>query len=145
MNVHLTVTAGGATAAPFGSFDTPINGTQNITGAIPVTGWALDDIGVQSVRIWRDAVSGEAPGLWFIGDAVFVEGARPDIETDYPGYPANSTAGWGYMLLTNMLPNHGNGAYTLYAYATDKEGNFPCSGQDRRLRQCSRDEAVRDD
>ena len=123
VNVHLTVTLLGSTASPFGSFDSPVNGTQNITGAIPVTGWALDDIGIQSVRIWRDAVSGETAGQWFVGDSVLVEGARPDIETGYPGYPMNSTAGWGYMLLTNMLPNHGNGSYKLYAYATDMEGN----------------------
>ena len=35
----------------------------------------------------------------------------------------NYAAGWGYMLLTNFLPNHGNGTYKLYAIATDKEGN----------------------
>ena len=128
VNVHLTIAATGSTAAPFGSFDTPLNGTQNITGAIPVTGWALDDIGIQSVRIWRDAVSGETPGQWFVGDAILVEGARPDVETAYPGYPMNSTAGWGYMLLTNMLPNHGNGSYKLYAYATDLEGNVALLG-----------------
>ena len=85
VNVHLTVSAAGATAAPFGSFDTPVDGSQKITGAISVTGWALDDIGVQSVRIWRDAVSGETPGPWFIGDAVFVEGARPDVENGLSG------------------------------------------------------------
>jgi hypothetical protein len=27
------------------------------------------------------------------------------------------------MLLTNMLPGHGNGTYKLYAYASDREGN----------------------
>ena len=109
--------------APFGSFDTPIDGTTKITGAIPVTGWALDNIEVAKVEIWRDHVAGETPGQWFIGDAVFVEGARPDIETAYPGNPLNYRGGWGYMLLTNCLPGQGNGTYRLYAYATDKEGN----------------------
>ena len=124
VNVHLSVMAGGATAFPFGSFDSPLNGTQNITGAIPVTGWVLDDIGVNLVRIWRDAVAGEAPGnLIFIGDAILVEGARPDVEAAQPNYPLNSKAGWGYMLLTNFLPAQGNGIYKLYAYATDYEGN----------------------
>ncbi len=32
--------------APFGSFDTPVNNTNNVTGAIPVTGWALDNVEV---------------------------------------------------------------------------------------------------
>jgi len=125
VNVHLGVFAPGASLPPFGSFDTPINGTTGVVGAIPVTGWALDDIGIDSVKIWRDPVlsAGEANSLYYIGDAVLVEGARPDVETAQPNYPQNAAAGWGYMLLTNMLPNHGNGIYKLYAYATDKEGN----------------------
>jgi hypothetical protein len=51
-----------------------------------------------------------------------VEGARPDIEQAYPGYPQNYQAGWGYMLLTNFLPNGGNGTYNLNVKATDKDG-----------------------
>jgi len=113
----------GSGVYPFGDFATPIDGTTGITGAIPVTGWVLDDIEVTSVKIYRDPVAGEGSGLVFIGDAIFVEGARPDIETGYPGYPMNYKAGWGYMLLTNFLPNQGNGTYKLHAFATDKEGN----------------------
>jgi hypothetical protein len=75
------------------------------------------------VEILRDNVIGETPGQWYIGEAFFVAGARPDIETSFPEYPLNYKAGWGYMLLTNMLPGQGNGTYKLYAYATDKEGN----------------------
>jgi hypothetical protein len=113
------------TQAPFGYIDIPIEGTVGITGAIPVCGWALDDIGVRSVEIYRDPVGSEQPGrygLVYIGEAVFVEGARPDVETKYPGYPLNFRAGWGYMLLTNFLPNQGNGTYTLHAVAIDWEG-----------------------
>jgi hypothetical protein len=62
-------------------------------------------------------------GSSFVGDAVFVEGARPDVEQAYPGYPKNYQAGWGYMMLTHFLPNGGNGTYTLYAKATDSEGH----------------------
>jgi hypothetical protein len=62
-------------------------------------------------------------GSSFVGDAVFVEGARPDVEQAYPGYPKNYQAGWGYMMLTHFLPNGGNGNYTLYAKATDSEGH----------------------
>jgi hypothetical protein len=119
------VYAAGASAAPFGDFATPINGTTGITGAIPVTGWVLDDIEVKRVEIWRDPVltAGEVNSLYYIGDAIFVDGARPDVEDDYPAYPLNTRAGWGYMLLTNFLPNHGNGTYVLYAIATDAEGH----------------------
>lgn len=115
---------------PFGVFDTPVNGTTGITGALPVTGWILDDVGVESVKIYREPVAGETTEeLIYIGDAGFVEGARQDIETAYPTYPANSRAGWGYMILTNFLPGQGNGTFTLHAKATDKEGNEISLGQ----------------
>jgi hypothetical protein len=86
---------------------------------VPVTGWALDDICVESIEIYRE----DNGSLAYIGDAVFVEGARPDVELMYPDYPMNDRAGWGYMMLTNFLPNGGNGTYTLHAVATDAEGN----------------------
>jgi trimeric autotransporter adhesin len=128
--VSLTLNEGGKSAAPFGYFDTPLDNTVGIAGTIPVTGWALDDIGVAKVEINRDPVPGDSSetigpdGLIYIGDAIFVEGARPDIETIYPEYPLTYKAGWGYMLLTNFLPpNKGNGVYRLHAIVTDYEGN----------------------
>jgi hypothetical protein len=54
-----------------------------------VSGWALDDMEVVSVKIYRL----EGDGKVYIGDAVFVEGARPDVEQAYPGYPNNNRAG----------------------------------------------------
>ena len=107
---------------PFGSFDTPIEGTT-ANGSVPVTGWALDDIAVDTVEIYREPVTGEGSNLVYIGEATFVEGARPDIEQAYPGYPNNSKAGWGYMMLTNFLPYEGNGTFTLHAVATDGGGH----------------------
>jgi hypothetical protein len=86
---------------------------------VPFTGWALDDIGVGCVKIYRL----EGINLIYIGDAVFVEGARPDVELAYPGFPMNYRAGWGYMMLTNFLPNSGNGTFTIAAIVTDLEGN----------------------
>ncbi|NIM15947.1 MAG: hypothetical protein GTO45_28435 [Candidatus Aminicenantes bacterium] len=109
-------------ADPFGSFDTPVHGVT-VMSSIPVTGWALDDIGIDRVIIRRNALPREGVDKIDIGDAVLVEGARPDIELAYPDYPMNYKAGWGYMMLTNMLPNGGNGAFTLYAYAKDMAGN----------------------
>jgi hypothetical protein len=118
--------AAGTSVPPTGFFDTPSNNSTNIVGAIPVTGWAIDDVNVEQVGIWRDAVSGEPV---FIGNAVFVAGARPDVEALTPDNPLNYRAGWGYLLLTNVLPDiaagkstGGNGTFTLYAYATDTEG-----------------------
>jgi protoporphyrinogen oxidase len=107
-----------ANGHPFGVFSTPIHGTT-VSGSIAVTGWALDDVGVESVKIYRQ----EGSGLVYIGDAVFVEGARPDVEAAFPGYPGNSAAGWGYMMLTNFLPGGGNGSFTLHAVAKDGDGH----------------------
>jgi hypothetical protein len=124
--VTLKIYSAGTTSPPFGFFDTPVDGTTGITGAIPVTGWALDDIEVVKVDTWRDPVGSEpvhSNGYVYIGDAVFVDGARPDVETAYPGYPLNYRAGWGYMMLTYGLPALGNGVYRIHAIAYDKEGN----------------------
>jgi hypothetical protein len=120
------------TQAPFGSFDTPTTGSTGVTGAIPVTGWALDDQQVTSVKIHRNPLAGEPTqpnGKVYIGDATFVPGARPDVDAANPTYPFSYKAGWGYMLLTNFLPNGGNGTTTLYAYANDAEGQSTLLGQ----------------
>ncbi len=126
INVILKIYSSASVYEPFGSFDTPINETTGITGAVPLTGWALDDIEVTKIEIWREPVGGEptaANGLVYIANAIQVEGARPDIASLYPYLPLNYQAGWGYMLLTNYLPDGGNGTYTFYAVAYDKEGN----------------------
>ncbi|MCX6561962.1 MAG: Ig-like domain-containing protein, partial [Candidatus Aminicenantes bacterium] len=112
----------GSPQPPFGQFDTPLDGAT-VRSSIAVSGWALDDIEVMGVKIYRDPVNGEPGGRKYIGDATFVEGARPDVETIYHDYPFQRRAGWGYMLLTNFLPNNGNGTFALRAVATDKEGN----------------------
>jgi len=59
----------------------------------------------------------------FMGDADFVEGARPDVAVIYPSYPYNWKAGWGYSLVTDLLPNGGNGSFTLIVIAADSDGN----------------------
>nr|MCU0479524.1 putative Ig domain-containing protein [Chloroflexota bacterium] len=89
---------------PFGVVDTPADGATGVEGAIGVTGWALDDTGVNRVVVSRDPVAGEPQGARiFIGDGVFVSGTRPDVAAAFPSYPNATRAGWGYMLLTNML------------------------------------------
>jgi hypothetical protein len=141
----VTVTAPGATGSPqnitvsvasvmptppFGSFDTPLDGTTSVVGAIPVTGWALDNIEVTHVDILREPVTGEPAGnLIFIGTAVFSADARPDVATQFASFPYQYRAGWGYQMLTNFLPNAsgsgapGNGIYKLHAIAFNKAGS----------------------
>ena len=111
----------GQTTAPFGAFDTPPDQATGLEGSVAVTGWALDDIEVTRVELWRDPVGGEATyvgpgqpghGKVFIGTGTFVEGSRPDIETAYPTHPLAYRAGWGYVMLTRGLPWDGNGCQT---------------------------------
>ena len=63
----------------------------------------------------------------FIGDGVFVAGARPDVAAGFPSFPNANRAGWGYLLLTNVLPPQGagpgNGTYVLHVDLVDAEGN----------------------
>lgn len=109
-----------ATTAPFGVVDTPLDG-ERVSGSIAVSGWALDDMVVGDVEIFRDPVPGEPGSQVFIGKATFVPGARPDVEAAFPLVVSNRRAGWGYLLLTNMLPNQGNGTFRLHAYAVDSD------------------------
>jgi hypothetical protein len=94
-----------------------------VTGEVAVTGWAVNDIGLARVRIYRKPIPGFETDLAFIGDATFVPNARPDVQGAFPGRPQNDQAGWGYMLLSNMLPNGGNGTFTLVIRAEDVEAN----------------------
>lgn len=124
VTVTLTISSAGSSRPPFGEFETPLN-NSTVQGSIPITGWALDDIGVERVEIYRE----EGNSLVFIDNAVFIEGARPDVERAYMQYPQNSRAGWGYMMLTYGLPNQGNGVFTIHALAIDKEGNATTLGK----------------
>ena len=87
------IQAGTAVSPPFGVLETPADGAL-VTGSIAVSGWALDDLAVDRVAIYRDPVAGEGPSLIYLGDATFVEGARPDVEAAYPTLPGNTRAGW---------------------------------------------------
>ena len=114
-------------ARPFGTLDTPTNG-NTVAGEVAVTGWGLDDEGVAGVDIYRSPVNGEGANPVFVGSANFVRDARPDIAGAYPALPNKNRAGWGYMLLSNMLPNKGNGSFTLHAYGRDGEGQATLLG-----------------
>jgi len=124
----------------FGSFDSPLDGSV-VAGSIPVTGWALDDVEVSNVKIFRNPMEGHEIGLIYIGDAIFVEGARPDVELQFPAYPKSYQAGWGYMMLTNMLPNQGNGTFDLTAIASDSSGHEVIL--DKKTITCDNEHAVK--
>ena len=96
IRVTAMFTAPAATLPPYGVVDTP-SANSSASGAVNVTGWALDDTEVIRIAVWRKAVAGEAGvnGQIYIGDAVLVEGARPDVAVAYPGAPLKTRAGWG--------------------------------------------------
>jgi len=126
LNFYAGTPDGGAVfgAAPTGVMDTPAANATGLAGAIPVTGWAADRVGIRVVRIYRSPISGEGVNPVYVGDAFRVFGARPDLASGVViGYPESRKAGWGYMLLSNVLPGAGNGTFTLFAYAEDFEGN----------------------
>jgi hypothetical protein len=141
VSVSLAVTTVGSTTAPFGQVDTPAQGTTGVTGALGLTGWVLDDVGVTSVKVYRNRVNLEGNvhllgyELVYVGDAVFVAGARPDVEAAFPSVPQAHRAGWGFQVLTNMLPRVGGAAYggqgtfTWYVIATDAEGHTTLLGR----------------
>lgn len=132
--------AGFGSRPAFGAYDTPADGATGLTGSLAVTGWALDDVGVTRVRIFRDAVPGEPAGEIYVGDATLVEGARPDVAAIFGAYPSATRAGWGYLLLTNVLPNGGDGTYRIHAYADDVEGHTTLLGS--RTVSCSNSTAT---
>lgn len=135
VRVYLTIAAATATSPPFGFIDLPAN-NSNVSGAVGVTGWALDDIEVMKIEVWRKSVPGEPHlnGQVFVGNGIFLDGARPDIANAYPAVPLNTRGGWGMQILTNMLPNAagtgpvGNGQHQLFVYAFDKEGKSTLLG-----------------
>lgn len=132
MNVTLKKYDSDDTTKSFGSFDTPLDGTTGVTGAIPVTGWVLDDIGLSTVKIYRDKVatqtSADAGDLVYIGDAMFVEGARRDVEQSYPGYPENYQAGWALTPMPNKIPEDGS---TIYVWVDGQRLGHPDYNQYR--------------
>jgi Tol biopolymer transport system component len=135
--VTLTLTPNGTTIGPFGTVDTPIDNRTGVTGAVPFTGWALDDVEVIRTSICRAAVGTEVAPVdpncggaaeIFVGFGVFIDGARPDVAGSFPAYPLATRAGWGFMVLTNFLPNQGNGTYVFRMRAQDREGNWTVLG-----------------
>jgi hypothetical protein len=131
LTIGLRITDGSSpTQAPIGILDIPIQGATGLSGAVPVGGWTVDDVGISGVLIFRNAVAGEPPGEIFLGDGTRIRGARPDVvAASHTFNPGVTSAGWGLMVLSNVLPNGGNGTFTLSAYADDVEGHRTLLGR----------------
>lgn len=140
--------ANASTGAPVGTVDTPASSGPAIGGSLAVTGWAVDDVGVREVLVWRSCVETidrprgacqspvpGAPEGVLLGVATRLSGARPDVEAAYRGWPDAQRAGWGLLVLTNLLPDigrgrpfGGQGTFGLHVYATDVEGQTTLLG-----------------
>ena len=69
------------------------------------------------VRMLREPVAGEGAGARSSSATRCSSTARaPTSRRAIPTLPRNTRAGWGYLMLTNFLPNHGNGTFMLHAY-----------------------------
>lgn len=123
VTVTFTNKGEGTAHAPFGTVDTPLEGAT-VSGSIAVTGWALDEQEIKNIQLFVE----NSNNLTYIGDAIRVYGARPDVQELYPTYPDSARAGWGYMLLTHFLP-HGDGTYTIHAVATNQNGTHTTLGK----------------
>jgi len=135
-----TVYRPGPTSAPVGGFDTPVDATANLNGSMTIAGWAIDDVGIDRVEIWRDPVVGdtatpyEGPGPGrgkiFLAQPALIPGARPDVEAAYAFSPGAHQAGWGYVLSAADTSNPaGSDPLQLYAFAFDQEGHWTAIGR----------------
>ena len=132
---------------PVGQVDLPLE-DATVQGSLTVSGWVLDAAGTARVTVYRNCVTGDAPGACepvvalspggdccdfagvALGEATIVPGARPDVEPAFADGRAADQAGWGLQVLTNLLPRTtspearagGEGPLTLYVVATDDEG-----------------------
>ena len=93
ITVALNLVSEGFSASPFGNVDTPTDNRTGVTGAIPFTGWLLDDVEVTRVMVCRSAFGAEVAPVdpncagaaqIFVGFGVFIEGARPDVAAAFP-------------------------------------------------------------
>ncbi len=144
VNLNIQQTTGGSAAA-FGRVDTPAQNASGLQGAIGLTGWSLDDVAVNDVKVYRTCFAFDNPAscqmklgnsVVYVGQAGFVAGARPDVEAAFPTYPQAARAGWGLQILSNQLPhvpnmttNGGQGTMALFAIATDLEGHETLLGR----------------
>jgi hypothetical protein len=119
---------------PFGRVDVIEPNAGGSPGVVRVAGWALDDTGVASVRIYRNCRAGvDDPGICvtvlgqsvvFVGDAGVLPGKRPDVAAAFPEFPTAIGAGWSFQ--TTALPS---GPSTVFAVATDLDGQVKLLGQ----------------
>lgn len=99
-----------------GQIDLPLTGLV-YGGIIQVYGWAIDFQGVAAVLVYVDG------NLVQIAD---YGTPRPDIESDYPSYPAVLNSGWFTFIDTTQLSN---GVHQIEAQVIDNQNNTTFIGK----------------
>jgi hypothetical protein len=113
----------GAGAPPHGSIDAPGDGAAS-AGAFDAAGWALDDVGVVKVEVWREPLPGEKPevnGLIRVMDAA--PGPRADVAGLFPDAPLIQRAGWAARVDLSPLATTERRSIRIHVLVTDVEGN----------------------
>ena len=87
-----------------------------------------DEIADVRVKVKRAPFPGglspiDPDGLVFLGDAVFRERSREDVQRAFPLFPLNHRAGWLFSFGSHLLSVKNTATIELHVVAVDKEGN----------------------
>lgn len=93
---------------PFGVVDQPVQGAQVATLS-PVAGWALDDRGIQEIRLYIDG---------HFANTCRLSVARPDVSRSFPRYVRDHHI-HGFAVLAGF---DSPGPHTLVVQAVDTDG-----------------------
>jgi hypothetical protein len=106
--------------APFGYIDTPgPTGLEGANGAFPVTGWAIDDVGVDHIDFLVDGgIVAGAVGRGQPGTAIYGS-TRPDVAAAFPDVPNSLYTGFSANIDTTQFIN---GIHILSVRVWDNEG-----------------------
>ncbi len=99
-----------------GAIDYPVVGLV-YGGLIRINGWAIDFQGVAAVLVYVD---GNLINFGYYGQP------RPDIESEYPSYPAVLNSGWFQFIDTTQFSN---GVHQLSVQVVDNNNNYTFIGK----------------
>ena len=101
--------------APFGTLETP-DFRATVTNVASGSGWALDNVGVTLIEVLIDGQK--------VGEATYGQ-ARPDIVTNWGGFPNAANSGFRFTFDTTKLSN---GEHILSIRLIDAAGNVTIIG-----------------
>ena len=107
---------------PFGTVDLPADGAACDREFLTLVGWALDDEGVERVRVET------ADGARVLGEAVWRPGGRPDVAAVFPDFPRRDRAGWEFELRCAAIAGDEG---RVRVVALDRHGHVAVLGERR--------------